>query len=58
MLYVPQLEVRGIGRQAIGFTDLAKLGIHGRHLAGEEGLVLALLKAHPTLQRTCPTARW
>ncbi|MFZ9886618.1 MAG: PEP/pyruvate-binding domain-containing protein, partial [Myxococcota bacterium] len=48
-LYVPLDEVKGIGRGVTSFADLAKLGVHGRHLAGEKGLVLALMKADPTI---------
>lgn len=48
-LYVPLDEVKGIGREVTSFKDIAPLGIHGRHLAGEKGLVLALMKADPTI---------
>ncbi len=54
VLYVPQPEVRGVGKQSTSFTDLGKLGIHGRHLAGEKGLVLALMKANPELAAYVP----
>lgn len=53
-LYIPQEEVRGIGRGVPTFDELAKLGIHARHLAGEKGTVLALLSQHPILKKHTP----
>ncbi len=53
-LYVPRDEVKGIGRQCVSFTDLAKLGTFGRHLAGEKGIVLAMLKSDPELSKYVP----
>lgn len=53
-LYVPQREVKGVGKSCTSFTDLSKLGTLGRHLAGEKGLVLALLKGNPELSPYVP----
>ncbi len=48
-LYIPQQHVRGVGAGVPTFAELAKLGVHGRHLAGEKGTVLALMSQHPVL---------
>lgn len=53
-LYIPQDEVKGVGRKALSFIDLSKLGRLGRHLAGEKGLVLSLLKGNPKLSKYVP----
>jgi hypothetical protein len=53
-LFVAMDEVDGIGRKCTSFADLAKLGIHARHLAGEKGTVLALLKSNPKLANYVP----
>jgi hypothetical protein len=53
-LYVPQEEVLGVGRKALSFADLSTLETFGRHLAGEKGLVLALMRAEPTLRAHIP----
>ena len=53
-IYIPQEEVRGIGRGVPTFKDLSALGIHARHLAGEKGTVLALLSQHPPLAAHIP----
>jgi hypothetical protein len=53
-IYVPQDEVRGIGRGVPTFDELATLGLHARHLAGEKGTVLALLSQHPKLGKHTP----
>jgi len=53
-IYIPQEEVRGVGRGVPSFKELSVLGIHARHLAGEKGTVLALLSQHPTLKAHIP----
>lgn len=53
-LYIPQEQVRGVGRGVPTFNELAKLGVMARHLAGEKGTVLALLSQHPTLAKHTP----
>ena len=53
-IYIPQEEVKGIGRGVPTFKELSTLGIHARHLAGEKGTVLALLSQHPTLKAHIP----
>lgn len=53
-IYSPQEEVAGIGRGCPTWAELAKLGTHARHLAGEKGTVLALLSAHPVLGKYVP----
>lgn len=53
-IYIPQEEVRGVGRGVPTFKELSVLGIHARHLAGEKGTVLALLSQHPTLKAHIP----
>lgn len=53
-LYVPMDEVRGVGKEVTSFEDIAALGVHGRHLAGEKGLVLALMMASPELGEYIP----
>jgi hypothetical protein len=53
-LFIPMEEVNGIGRKCTSFEELATLGIHGRHLAGEKGTVLALLRSHPALGKNVP----
>lgn len=53
-LYIPQEEVRGVGRGVPTFDELAKLGVMARHLAGEKGTVLALLSQHPILAKHTP----
>ena len=53
-LYVPMDEVKGLGHECVSYEQLASLGIHGRHLVGEKGLVLALMAAHPTLGPRTP----
>lgn len=53
-LYVPQEEVRGLGRSCVAFSELAQLGRLGRHLSGEKGLVLALLGSDPELSSAIP----
>lgn len=53
-LFIPMEEVNGIGRKCTSFAELATLGIHGRHLAGEKGTVLALLRSHPALGKNVP----
>ena len=53
-LYIPMNEVSGVGKTCTSFDQLAELGIHGRHLAGEKGLVLALLRADPELAPYVP----
>ncbi len=52
-LFIPQDQVRGISHTPT-FEELATLGIHARHLAGEKGTVLALLAAHPVLGKHVP----
>lgn len=52
-LFIPQDEVRGVSHTP-SFAELAKLGIHARHLAGEKGTVLALLSEHPVLGKHVP----
>ncbi|MBN2362398.1 MAG: hypothetical protein JXR83_23300 [Deltaproteobacteria bacterium] len=53
-IYSPQEEVAGIGRGCPTWKELAKLGTHARHLAGEKGTVLALLSEHPVLGKYVP----
>ncbi|MBL8950855.1 MAG: hypothetical protein JNK82_08770 [Myxococcaceae bacterium] len=53
-LFVPQDEVKGVGKKSVSFTELAQLGTFGRHLAGEKGIVLALLKGNPELSKYVP----
>jgi hypothetical protein len=53
-LYIPQETVRGIGKGCPTFDELATLGIHARHLAGEKGTVLALLRSDPALRPFVP----
>ncbi|HEY1097337.1 MAG TPA: PEP/pyruvate-binding domain-containing protein [Myxococcota bacterium] len=53
-IYIPQEEVRGIGRGVPSFKELSTLGIHARHLAGEKGTVLALLSQHAPLAKHIP----
>ena len=53
-LFVPMDEVGGLGKKCVSFDDLATLGIHARHLAGEKGTVLALLRANPKLRDSVP----
>jgi len=53
-IYIPQEEVAGVGRGCPTFEELAKLGIHARHLAGEKGTVLALLSQHPVIGKYVP----
>jgi len=53
-LYVPMDEVKGVGKKCVSFTELAQLGTFGRHLAGEKGIVLALMKANPELAKYVP----
>lgn len=53
-LYVPMDEVRGLGKKCLSFDEIATLGTHGRHLAGEKGLVLALMRANPKLRDYVP----
>lgn len=53
-LFIPMNEVAGMGKTCTSFSDLAKLGIHARHLAGEKGTVLALLKSNPKLSAFVP----
>ncbi|OGQ18435.1 MAG: hypothetical protein A2138_14340 [Deltaproteobacteria bacterium RBG_16_71_12] len=52
-LFIPQDQVRGVSHTP-SFEELATLGIHARHLAGEKGTVLALLAAHPVLGKHVP----
>ncbi|MBI1949320.1 MAG: LysM peptidoglycan-binding domain-containing protein [Deltaproteobacteria bacterium] len=52
-LFIPQEQVRGVSHTPT-FEELATLGIHARHLAGEKGTVLALLGAHPVLGKHVP----
>ncbi|MCC7074313.1 MAG: LysM peptidoglycan-binding domain-containing protein [Deltaproteobacteria bacterium] len=51
-LFIPMEEVGGLSRSPM-WSELAKLGIHARHLAGEKGTVLALLSEHPVLGKHC-----
>ncbi|MBI5507798.1 MAG: hypothetical protein HY903_03485 [Deltaproteobacteria bacterium] len=44
-LYEPLADVKGVGGSCTSFAELARLGVAARHLAGEKGTVLALLKA-------------
>ncbi len=53
-IYLPQDEVKGIGKECPTWEELATLGIHARHLAGEKGTVLALLSSHPELSKYVP----
>jgi hypothetical protein len=53
-LYVPVDEVRGLGKECVSFEQLGTLGIHARHLAGEKGTVLALLRTNPALAKYVP----
>lgn len=53
-LYVPADEIQGMGKKAHSFLELSTLGTAARHLAGEKGTVLALLKAHPKLSKYVP----
>lgn len=53
-LYVPMDEVKGLGKRCVSFDELASIGTHGRHLAGEKGLVLALLRSNPKLRDSVP----
>jgi hypothetical protein len=53
-IYVPQEEVNGIGKGAPMFSELATLGVAARHLAGEKGTVLALLRSDPALAPYIP----
>jgi hypothetical protein len=53
-IYVPRDTVKGIGTGVPTFKELAALGVHARHLAGEKGTVLALLSQHPTLGAHVP----
>ncbi len=53
-LYIPEEQVKGIGRGVPTFEELAKLGVRARHLAGEKGTVLALLSQHPVLGKYVP----
>lgn len=53
-IFIPQETVRGIGKGVPTFSELAQLGIHARHLAGEKGTVLALLSQHPILSKHVP----
>lgn len=49
-IFLPQDEIKGIGRGVPTWDQLATLGIHARHLAGEKGTVLALMGQHPKLK--------
>lgn len=53
-LYVPLDEVNGVGRSTMRFDELWEVGLAGRHLAGEKGLVLAALRSHPELGKSVP----
>lgn len=53
-IFIPQETVRGVGKGVPTFSELADLGIHARHLAGEKGTVLALLSKHPILSKHVP----
>lgn len=53
-IYIPQEEVKGVGRGVPSFKELSTLGIHARHLAGEKGTVLALLSQHAPLKAHIP----
>ena len=53
-LYIPAEQVRGRGRQSMSFDELGRLGVIGRHLAGEKGLVLAMMHSDPGLHDFVP----
>jgi hypothetical protein len=53
-LFIAMDEVNGVGKKCTSFKELAALGIHARHLAGEKGTVLALLKSNPKLDKFVP----
>ncbi len=54
VLYCPEEHIRGVGKTSLSFEELATLGLAGRHLSGEKGLVLALLSKDPLLKTAIP----
>ncbi len=54
VIYGPAETIRGYGRRAMSFKELASLGTDGRGLGGEKNTVLAIMSQHPELKDAIP----